>query len=168
MFSNLRPGSQLYILHKDNTPYVVIGQVVNVSQPVPRTNPTNYMVPQELVVDIVVNVNGTNETLQKIPANLDTADQGTANGALFVSTTKETMNNEVLSLRQKSQDVLNSVDYHKKRIQDYDLLYQRLNPEFAEQKQQKQEIDNLKTQMTEMMNELKGLMGQIKKETPKT
>ena len=31
-----------------------------------------------LVVDVVVNVNGNNITLQKLPASLDVADQGTA------------------------------------------------------------------------------------------
>ena len=96
------------------------------------------------------------------------ADQGTANGSLFISTSRESMNTEITSLRQKSQDIINSIDYHKKVIQDCEVLLQRLNPEFAEQKQQKQEIDNLKAQMSEMMNGMKELMAQIKKETPKS
>lgn len=168
MFSNLRSGSQVYILHKDVTPYIEVGQVVNVSQPIPRYQANNFMAPQELVVDVVVNVNGNNITLQKLPANLDVADQGTANGSLFISTSRESMNTEITSLRQKSQDIINSIDYHKKVVQDCEILLQRLNPEFAEQKQQKQEIDNLKAQMSEMMNGMKELMAQIKKETPKS
>ena len=167
MFSNLRSGSQLYILHKDTTPYVEVGQVVSVSQPLPRYQTSNFMAPQELVVDIVVGVNGTNITLQKLPANLDVADQGTANGSLFISTSREAMNNEISSLRQKSQDIVNSIDYHKKIIQDCEVLLQRLNPEFAEQKQQKQEIDTLKAQMSEMMSGMKELMSYVKKETSK-
>lgn len=128
----------------------------------------NFMAPQELVVDVVVNVNGNNITLQKLPASLDVADQGTANGSLFISTSRESMNTEITSLRQKSQDIINSIDYHKKVVQDCEVLLQRLNPEFAEQKQQKQEIDNLKAQMSEMMSGMKELMAQIKKETPKS
>lgn len=168
MFSNLRPNSQLYILHKDATPYIEIGQVVSVSQPIPRYQTNNFMASQELVVDVVVNVNGNNITLQKLPANLDVADQGSINGSLFISTSKESMNNEVTSLKQKSQEIINSIDYHKKVIQDCEVLLQRLNPEFAEQKQQKQEIDNLKAQVSEMMNGMKELMAQLKKETPKS
>lgn len=168
MFSNLRPNSQLYILHKDTTPYIEIGQVISVSQPIPRYQTNNFMSPQELVVDVVVNVNGNNITLQKLPANLDVADQGSINGSLFISTSKEFMNNEVASLKQKSQEIIDSIDYHKKMIQDCDILLQRLNPEFAEQKQQKQEIDNLKAQVFEMMNGMKELMAQLKKETPKS
>lgn len=49
------------------------------------------MAPQELVVDVVVNVNGNNITLQKLPANLDVADQGSINGSLFISTSKESI-----------------------------------------------------------------------------
>lgn len=167
MFSNLRSGSQLYILHKDATPYIEVGQVVSVSQPIPRYQTNNFMAPQELVVDVVVNVNNNNITLQKLPASLDVADQGSVNGSLFISTSREAMNTEITSLRQKSQDIINSVDYHKKVIQDCEILLQRLNPEFAEQKLQKQEIDTLKAQVAEMMNGMKELMSQLKTETSK-
>lgn len=133
----------------------------------PRYQTNTFMSPQELVVDIVVNVNGNNITLQKLPANLDVADQGTANGALFISTSRESMNTEINSLRQKSQDIINSIDYHKKVIQDCEVLLQRLNPEFAEQKQQKQEIDTLKAQISEMRNGMKEIMEFLKKENTK-
>lgn len=168
MFSNLRTNSQLYILHRDATPYVEIGQVVSVSQPRPRYQTNNYIAPQEQVVDLVVGINGNNITLQSLPANLDVADQGTINGSLFISTTRDAMNTEINSMRQKSLDIINSVEHHKKVIQDCELLLQRLNPEFAEQKQQKQEIDMLKSQMSEMMAGMKDLMAQLKKENPKT
>ena len=50
MFSNLRTNSQLYILHRDTTPYIEIGQVVSVSQPRPRFQTNSYITPQEQVV----------------------------------------------------------------------------------------------------------------------
>ena len=162
MFSNLRTNSQLYILHRDATPYIEIGQVVSVSQPRPRYQTSSYIPPQEQVVDIVVEINGNNITLQSLPANLDVADQGTINGSLFISTQRDAMNTEINSMRQKSLDIINSVEHHKKVIQDCEVLLQRLNPEFAEQKQQKQEIDMLKTQMSEMMSGMKELMAQLK------
>ena len=109
MFSNLRTNSQIYILHKESTPYIEVGQVLSVSQPQPRFPVANFMNPQELVVDVVVRINGNDVTLQKLPANLDVADQGTANGALVITTSREAMNAEVDSLRQKSLGILNSV-----------------------------------------------------------
>lgn len=168
MFSNLRTNSQIYILHRDTNPYIEIGQVVSVSQSRAKYQVGNFMTPQEQVVDIVVNVNGNNITLQSLPANLDVADQGTINGSLFITTQKDAMNTEVNSMRQKSLDIINSVEQHKKVIQDCEALLQRLNPEFAEQKQQKQEIDMLKTQMSEMMLSIKELMTQLKKENTNT
>lgn len=169
MFSNLRTNSQIYILHRDAEPYIEIGQVVSVSQPRPRYQNNNFIAPQEQVVDVVVSINGNNITLQSLPANLDVADQGTLNGSLFISTSRDAMNVEVNSMRQKSLDIINSVDHHKKVIQDCEVLLQRLNPEFAEQKQQKQEIDMLKSQMSEMMNGMKELMAQLKsKESTKS
>ena len=162
MFSNLRTNSQIYVLHRDAEPYIEIGQVVSVSQPRPRYQTSNFMSPQETVVDVVISVNGNNITLQSLPANLDVADQGTLNGSLFITTSRDAMNVEVNSMRQKSLDIINSVDRHKKIIQDCEVLLQRLNPEFAEQKQQKQEIDMLKSQMSEMMSGMKELMAQLK------
>lgn len=167
MFSNLRTNSQLYILHRDTTPYIEIGQVVSVSQLRPRFQTNSYITPQEQVVDVVVSINGNNITLQSLPANLDVADQGTINGSLFISTSRDAMNTEINSMRQKSLDIINSIDIHKKIIQDCELLLQRLNPEFAEQKQQKQELDTLKTQVSEIMNGMKELMAQFKKENNK-
>lgn len=167
MFSNLRTNSQLYILHRDTAPYIEIGQVVSVSQPRPRFQTNSYITPQEQVVDVVVSINGNNITLQSLPANLDVADQGTINGSLFISTSRDAMNTEINSMRQKSLDIINSIDTHKKIIQDCELLLQRLNPEFAEQKQQKQELDTLKTQVSEIMNGMKELMAQFKKENNK-
>lgn len=168
MFSNLRTNSQIFILHKEPTPYIEVGQVTSVSQPVPKFPVTNFMAPQEFVVDIVVKVNGNDITLQKLPANLDIADQGTPSGGIVITTSREAMNSEVDSLRQKSLNIINSVDYHQKIVQDCEMLLQKLNPEFAEQKQQKQEIDTLKAQMSEMMNGMKELMAQFKREDNKS
>lgn len=166
MFSNLRTNSQVYILHKEASPYVEVGTVVSVSQPVPKFPMNNFMSQQELVVDVVVKINDNVVTLQKLPANLDIADQG-INGDVVITTSREAMNSEVDALRQKSLGILNSVDHHKKVVQDCELLLQRLNPEFAEQRQQKQEIDTLKAQMSEMMLGMKELMAQLKKEDTK-
>lgn len=82
-------------------------------------------------VDIIVRVNENTVTLQKLPANLDVADQG-INGNMVITTSREAMNAEIDSLRQKSLSVINSVEYHQKLVQDCEQLLQRLNPEFAE------------------------------------
>ena len=86
-------------------------------------------------MDVVININGNNVTLQKLPSNLDVAEQGTPEGGIVITTSREAMNSEVDAIRQKSLSIINSVDTHRKKVQDCEILLQTLNPEFAEQKQ---------------------------------
>lgn len=164
MFSNLRTNSQIYILHKGNSPYVEIGSVIDVSQPMPKFNPTNYMNPQEMVVDVVAKVNENTLNLQKLSANQDVAEKVTPTGAIVITTSREAMNAEITAMREKSESVVNSIEYHKKIIQDCGTLLNNLNPEFARQEQQKQEIDTLKSQVTEIMSGMKEIMARFKRE----
>lgn len=68
-FQNLRVNSQFYILHKDGTPYVEVGAIAGVSNPVPDgTQPVMFGQPMKMVVDITVKVGEQTVTFQKIPA----------------------------------------------------------------------------------------------------
>lgn len=169
MFQSLRPNNQVFILHKDRA-LLETGSVVSVSMPVPKY-PVQPMFgqPQETVVDIVVKVNNQDVTYQKIPANLDIADFNNSN--IVLSDSREAMNAEITSLKQKSITILNSIDFHKEMISNCDRILSELNPEFAEKQQQQLEINSLKTQMgemsksiTELMDLNKKLMLQLKKE----
>jgi recombinational DNA repair ATPase RecF len=75
-----------------------------------------------------------------------------------VSDSREAMNAEILGLKQKSVDVINSKDYHLGLISDYDRILSELNPEFAEKQAQKEEIELLKGQMSEMSRNIEELM----------
>ena len=158
MFQSLRASNQFYILHKDAVPYVEIGSVVSVSAPMPKFPlPTNFGQPQEMVVDVVVHVNDNNVTFQKLPANQEIADFG-MNGSIVVATSKEAMNSELSSLRQKSVDIINSVNFHKSVIDGCDKTLRDLNPEYAEKQQQQEEINTLKQNMEEMRRGMADLM----------
>lgn len=156
MFQSLRPNNQLYILRKEK-PSLEIGSVISVSMPVPKyqMQPT-FGQPQEMVVDIVAKVNNQDITYQKIPATLDIADFGT--GGIVLSDSREAMNSEVLSLKKKSADIIDSVDYHKEVISNCEAILSDLNPEFAEKQEQKKELDSLKLQMQEMSKNISSLM----------
>lgn len=158
MFQSLRASNQFYILHKDAVPYVEIGSVVSVSAPMPKFPlPTNFGQPQEMVVDVVVRVNDNNVTFQKLPANQEIADFG-MNGAIVVATSKEAMNAELSSLRQKSIDIINSVNFHQSVIEGCDKTLRELNPEYAQKQQQQEEINTLKQNMDEMRNNMSEMM----------
>ena len=73
------------------------------------------------------------------------------------------MNAEIITLKQKSKDVLNSVEFHQNLIANCDKILSDLNPEFAEKQQQKAEIDVLKAQITSMSSSIEALMESNKK-----
>lgn len=161
MFQNLRPSAQLYILHKENTPYIEYGSVASVTAPkakYPATPQFTNTYPQvEMVVDIVVNINGQNMNLQGLPAGADIADFGT-NGNIVVSCSRDAMNNELATMKQKSCDILNSVDYHKGVIEACEKMVNMINPEYAAKQQQDKEISDLRKQLSEMTKNMGELM----------
>ena len=159
MFQSVRPNSQIFILHKSNTPILEVGSVTNV--PVARAKyqlPTTFGQPQEMVVDLVVKVGDKTVNYNNLPAQLDIADSSSNGDMIVISDSREAMNSELLNLKQKSIDIINSVDFHKEMVEKYETILSQLNPELAEKQEQKQELDTLKTQMMEMSKSIAALM----------
>jgi len=100
------------------------------------------------VIDFVVNINGQNVNLQEIPANANIADD--VKTGMLITGSRDEMNTEVLTMKQKSEDVLKSVEYHQNFLRVCDQMLATLNPEFAAKQQQEQEISALKGQMSNM------------------
>ena len=166
MFQNLRTNSQIYILHKDAQPYIEYGTAVNVSAPRPKypvNTPIGQFPQMEMVVDVTVNIGGQQTSLQGLPAGADIADFG-QNGNIVVACSRDAMNNEISTMKQKSADILGSIDYHRGVIDTCDKMLKTLNPEFAAKQQQEQEIAGLKSQMTEMKREFTEFMTVLKEQ----
>lgn len=163
MFQSLRANNQLFILHKDANPYIEYGPVVSVSAPRPKLpmSPAFPAPQMEMVVDIVVNINGQNTTLQNLPANADIADS-VQNGNVVVSCSRDAMNNEIMAMKQKSTDILNSMDMHRSIISGCDKMINSLNPEFAEKQRQDAEIKILREQVSQMSESVNTLMELLK------
>lgn len=166
MFQSLRPNNQIFILHKDK-PILDVGTVISVSMPTPKY-PIQPMFgqPQEMVVDITAKVNNQDVTYQKIPANLEVADFG--NNNIVLSDNKAAMNSEIMCLKQRSIDVINSMEYHQNLISECDKLLTDLNPDLAEKRAQKERIDSLESQISTLMEMNKQLMARLSGETSKT
>lgn len=162
MFQSVRPNSPIYVLHKGDNPRLETGYVVN--QPIPKPKyqmPTAFGQPHEMVVDLVIKLNDTTFNMNSIPAQLDIADSYSNGENLVISDSRDAMNSEILSLKQKSIDLLNSVDYHKSLIASYDKLLSDFNPEMAEKQAQQQEISELRAQMNEMSRNMALLIKQL-------
>lgn len=169
MFQSVRPNSPIYVLHKGDNPRLETGYVVN--QPIPKPKyqmPHTFGQPQEMVVDLVIKLNDFTVNMNSIPAQLDIADSYSNGENLVISDSREAMNSEILSLKQKSIDVINSKPYHESLVVSYDKLLSDFNPEMAEKQAQQQEISELRAQMNEMSKNMALLIEQLKHKGGKT
>lgn len=159
MFQSVRPNSQIYIYHKGAEQKIETGVVTNNPMFKPKyTVPPTFGTPQEMVVDLVVKVGSNTYNFNSVPASADVSDT-TSNGEhVTISMSREAINAEILSEKQKSVDAINSIDYHKQRITSCDKLLSDFNPEYAEKQVQKEEIETLKSQMLEVTKGLSELM----------
>ena len=165
MFQSVRPNSPIYVFHKGDNPRLETGYVVN--QPIPKPKyqmPNAFGQPQELVVDLVIKLNDITVNMNAIPAQLDIADSYSNGENLVISDSREAMNSEILSLKQKSIDIINSVPYHKNLITTYEKLLSDFNPEMAEKQAQQKEISELRAQMDEMSRNMALLIKELKGE----
>lgn len=163
MFQSVRPNSPIYVFHKGDNPRLETGYVVN--QPIPKPKyqmPNAFGQPQELVVDLVIKLNDATVNMNAIPAQLDIADSYSNGENLVISDSREAMNSEILSLKQKSIDIINSAPYHKNLINTYDKLLSDFNPEMAEKQAQQKEISELRAQMNEMSRNMALLIKELK------
>ena len=156
-FQNLRNNHQIYILHKDAVPTLEIGKITNVSVPIPKYGNTSMYT--DLILDITADIDGKSTNFQKIPANSEIADFG---NNIVIATNKNAMSSEVASMKQRSLDILNSVELHQSIIKGCDEILQVLNPEIAEKQKQEQEnkalreeINSLKEMFSEFINQFK-------------
>ena len=161
MFENVRAGNTIYVLNKENGLSLEKGTIVNVSLPVTKYPLATTFGNQEMLVDIVVKINNQEITYQKLPANSDIADFG--NTGIVLSASKEAINSEIISLKTKSEDIINSVDYHKSIISDCDKLLSELNPDFAERQKQQDEIEMLKEQISSVAESVSNLISELRK-----
>lgn len=153
MFQSLRVNQQFYILTKGSNPRLDIGTVTSVTTPQVKfpTIPQGLGSQPEYVVDVVVSVNGTTQTFQRLPANKEIADFGDGYGNIVVSTSRDAMNNEIATLKNRSDEHIKRVDEEKQKIIIYESILQQLNPEYAEKQKQDAEIASLKNQMATMV-----------------
>lgn len=162
MFQSVRPNSPIYVFHKGDNPRLETGYVVN--QPIPKPKyqiPHTFGQPQELIVDLIVKIGDTTYNLNAIPAQLDISDSYSNGENLVISDSRDAMNSEIISLKQKSIDVINSKPYHESLVTAYDKILTDFNPEMAEKQAQQQEIAELRNQMDKMSQNMALLIEQL-------
>lgn len=169
MFQSLRQNSPIYVFHKGGQPALEVGTVTNVPVTKPKFSNSpipQYGQPQEMIVDLVVKINDRIVNYNGIPAHSDAADTYSNGENIVVADSREAMNAEIFSYKQRSIDIINSVDQHKNIIASCDNILNDLNPEYAEKQQQQAELAQLKNQVANMAESMQKLIEQLnRKET---
>ena len=163
MFQSVRPNSPIYVLHKGDNARLETGYVVN--QPIPKPKyqiPHTFGQPQEMIVDLVVKLNDMTVNYNSLPAQSDISDSFSNGESIVISDSRDAMNAEIMSTKQKSLDIINSIDYHKSLVGQYDKLLSEFNPEMAEKQAQQQEIASLREQIDQMSKNMSLLIEQLK------
>lgn len=152
MFQSLRTNQNFYILTKGTQPRLDVGTVTSVTAPQIKFQaiPQGLGQQPEYVVDVTVTVNGATQQYQRLPANKEIADFGDGYGNIVVSMSRDAMNNEIATLKNKSEDHIRRVEEEKQKIISYETILQQLNPEYAEKQKQEAEIMSLKNQVSTM------------------
>lgn len=164
MFSGVRQNNPFYILQKENEPKLSIGQVVSVSNPQPVFGQA-FGQSTDNFVDITVRVDGETMEFKKLPSSSSIADSG--KDGVVVSDSKEVMNNEVESMLQSSQNILDRIDYHKKVVENCNQILRTLNPRLAKEKERDEDISNLKSKIGGLEDKMDKILGILSKDTTK-
>jgi len=161
-FKSLQPGQPVYIIYRNDKPRLVVAEVVSRNEPhFNVSNPTAAIGTNlKQVVDITAK-NGE----EVIPLGNLTADMETAtynNGAQFIGASSEATLREVDRMMAESRAVLDKVDYHQSVLAEGEKMLEVLNPQYKEAKAQKQDIADLRGQMSQLMQMMADLQQTVK------
>ncbi|MDD6210542.1 MAG: hypothetical protein PUB21_08060 [Bacteroidales bacterium] len=135
MFQSLRQGNPFYILRKGENPRCDVGSIVSVSAPV-----------------------------QKFPANQAIADFSASGSNVVVSGSRDAINSEIEAMLSNSRQVVESVGYHENVIAGCEDMLKSINPSFAKERKQEEEIVQLKSEISGVkgdLSDIKGMLSQV-------
>ena len=155
-------GATLFVLYK-NDPRLEKGRIVSVNTHLPQFNPSQ---PQAMfggmVTDLTVAVGSETIPFAGLPATASVAnfpDKG-----IFVSEDQGLIINELTSMRDNSQRIVERYDAHKALRDKCDALLLSLNPEKQKEMQNAKEMADLKGELAEMKRMLSAFLGAKPKE----
>lgn len=128
MFSALRQGSPLWVLDKSNLT-LQMGSVVSFTQPAGYNMPWINLPGQTM--DITVKMeDGTNSEFKQLQSSLSIAQYGN----VLVCESSEAMAKEIENLDAQSKSVIESVPYHRKAREAYEMMKKKLSPAYAKER----------------------------------
>jgi prefoldin subunit 5 len=108
----------------------------------------------EMIVDIVANIAGERREFKGVP-NTSIANFGDA--AFIIAENKDALSSYITSMLQNSKTILNSMEKHKKLVEDYETALSELNPAVKDNKA----IESLQNQVNTLQDSIKTLLEKI-------
>ena len=150
-FNSLNVGSPIYVLTKTAaTPVMQIG-VLKSKMPLQNFN-----------FDITATFDGNDKTFKNVPFSSEIATEG--NDIFSGDAIKMQM--AIESEMQASQQILNSVEYHRSMIEKGSGFIEKINPKYAKEKQQEREIVDLKRKQASNEKKLDEILKMLVKIVP--
>ena len=161
-FKSLQPGQSVYIIYKNDTPRLVVAEVVSRNEPHYNVNNPSAAIGTNLkqVVDITAKDGETVIPLGNLAADNETATYN--NGAQFIGASQEATLREVDRMIADSRQALEKVDYHQSVLAEGEKMLEVLNPQYKEAKAQKQDIAELRDKMSQLMQMVADMQQSLK------
>lgn len=157
MFSDLKKGFQVHALDTTEVPKYYLGKVIAVSEPrFLSPTPGTYQPTQGRVVDLTVEVDGETKTYT-VPESQNVAK---AMG-ITLSTNLEAVLNELSAIKRNSQEIIDSVELNRNKIEACDRIMEEVNPAFKQTREQDRKIAGIENQVKQLsgsFDELKRLI----------
>lgn len=154
MFSALSQGSSIYILEKTPKLKFQIGEIIGVSQP-------RFGFNNQTSVDLKVKIDDSIEEFNSIPSINSIVTYN--NGKVIISETKQGIQNEIESVLQQSQNILNNIDVYKSNVTECENILKQINPQFARDKERDNRLQNLESRFEGVESKLDEIFNFIKK-----
>lgn len=161
MFQNLRENDAVYVIDKSGVPCLKIGQVKNVSRPMPAT-PTQTSglmmgMNQQLEITLRAVVDEKEGDFPHLPTMATVHDYGN----MLIAESREAALSEIDKIRMKSQGELDRQDINEQTVAACEEMSKALNPTYAKEKERDAAIsslggrlDNIESMLSKFMEQL--------------
>lgn len=147
MFSALSQGSLIHILEKTDGLKYRIGEVIGITQPSQfggtYSNPS--FINPGTPVTIKVNVNGEIREFPEVAAGQTVMSYN--GGRLIISENVQGIRNEIESIHKRNKQILANKEYYEKEILECENIMKEINPQFAQNKERDDRINNLESKL---------------------
>lgn len=161
MFSALSQGSLIHVLDKTDGLKYKIGEVIGVTQPNQyggAYSPSSFINPNIPIV-IKAKVDGEVRSFPEVPAGQSIMSYN--GGNLFISETPQGIQNEVESVYKRDKQILANRDFYEKEIVQCENIMKEISPQFAQDKERDDKINNLDSKVASMESKLDKILNAI-------